>query len=56
MKKKPVKILPKHSVGVSDWYDDWFTCPVCKTRGTLTKTFKFCPACGVKLDTSAINK
>lgn len=29
-------------------YEDWYTCPNCKSRD-LHDSFEYCPACGIKL-------
>ena len=49
-----IAILTKeYEDGMDEVYEMWFRCPRCNDEYIL-KWFKYCPNCGIKLDTTAI--
>ena len=43
-----VVIGEDQNMGVDEIYCDWYRCPKCKEE-SITRSSKFCPDCGVKL-------
>lgn len=48
-----VVVTQKHSKGEDEVYAEWFYCERCKCESIL-RSFKYCPGCGAKLDTTQI--
>lgn len=49
MGKRGVAVITESdSVGMNEWYCEWFGCPSCGDT-SVTYDFKFCPGCGIKL-------
>lgn len=52
-KRKSVKILPSMHCALDEKYTDFYCCPQCGGND-IESCFKFCPDCGVKINTKAI--